>query len=168
MYIVNNCEENDHWCQWFPRCQSTIRQVWIDDLKSNTSGILQPRANDVNPWTKTKKLSIEACKLLGTEVVSRLDFLDNDLKLTRTNPSKEGHNESHIDETKPVIRDWFDGTTEHKLTQRVDNIAEVDIGFYFFSWTLKARHETWQHWLMRMDQDKITTLNSITFFEGVE
>ena len=53
------------------------------------------------------------------------------MKSTGTNPSKEGHDESHIDDTKPVIRDWFDGTTEHKLTQKVDNIAEVDTGFYF-------------------------------------
>ena len=67
MYIVNKCEENHHWCQWFPRCLSTNRQVWMNDLKSNTSGILHSRANDVNPWTKTKKLAIEACKLLGTE-----------------------------------------------------------------------------------------------------
>ena len=50
------------------------------------------------------------------------------MKSTGTNPSKEGHDKSHIDDTKPVIRDWFDGTTEHKLTQRVDNIAEVDTG----------------------------------------
>ena len=49
------------------------RQVRIDDMKSNTGRILYPRADDVNPWTKTKKLSIEACKLLGTEVVSRLN-----------------------------------------------------------------------------------------------
>jgi hypothetical protein len=73
MYTVNKCEENHHWCQWFPRCLSTIRQVWINDLKSNTGGILHSRANDVNPWTKTKKLAIEACKLLGTGVVSRFD-----------------------------------------------------------------------------------------------
>ena len=72
MYTVNKCEENHHWCQWFPRCLSTIRQVWINDLKSNTGGILHSRANDVNPWTKTKKLAIEACNLLGTKVVSRL------------------------------------------------------------------------------------------------
>ena len=41
------------------------------------------------------------------------------MKSTGTNPSKEGHDESHIDDTKPVIRDWFDGTIEHKLTQRL-------------------------------------------------
>ena len=41
------------------------------------------------------------------------------MKSTGTNPSKEGHDRSHIDDTKPVIRDWFDGTTEHKLTQRL-------------------------------------------------
>ena len=45
---------------------------------------------------------------------------------------KEGHDKSHIDDTKLVIRDWFDGTTEHKLTQQVDNIAEVDTRFYLF------------------------------------
>ena len=39
----------------------------MNDLESNTDGILHSRANDVNPWTKTKKLAIEACKLLGTE-----------------------------------------------------------------------------------------------------
>ena len=51
------------------------------------------------------------------------------MKSTGTNPSEEGHDESHIDDTKPVIRDWFDGTTEYKLTQKVDNIGKVDIGF---------------------------------------
>ena len=50
------------------------------------------------------------------------------MKSTGTNPSKEGHDKSHIDNTKPVIRDWFDRIIEHKLTQKVDNIAEVDTG----------------------------------------
>ena len=51
------------------------------------------------------------------------------MKSTGTNPSKEGHNESHIDDTKPVIRDWFGRIIEHKLTHKVDNIAEVDTGY---------------------------------------
>ena len=45
----------------------------MNDLESNTGGILHSRVNDVDPWTKTKKLAIEACKLLGTGVVSRFD-----------------------------------------------------------------------------------------------
>ena len=53
------------------------------------------------------------------------------MKSTGTNPSKEGHDKSHIDDTKLVIRGWFDRTTEHKLTQRVDNIAEVDTVYNF-------------------------------------
>ena len=51
------------------------------------------------------------------------------MKSTGTNPSKEGHDKSHIDDAKPVIRDWFDRITEHKLTHKVDNIAEVDTGY---------------------------------------
>jgi len=41
------------------------------------------------------------------------------LKSTGTNPSKEGHDKSHIDDTKPVIRDWFGRMIEHKLTHRL-------------------------------------------------
>ena len=41
------------------------------------------------------------------------------MKSTGTNPSKEGHDESHIDDTKLFIIDWFDGTIEQKLTQRL-------------------------------------------------
>ena len=54
------------------------------------------------------------------------------MESTGTNPSKEDHDESHIDDTKPVIRDWFDGTIEHKLTQRLKILQRL-IQDYNFS-----------------------------------
>ena len=53
------------------------------------------------------------------------------MKSTGTNPSKEGHDESHIDNMKPVIRDWFDGTTEHKLTQRLTILQRLTQDYNF-------------------------------------
>jgi len=53
------------------------------------------------------------------------------LKSTGTNPSKEGHNESHIDDTKPVIRDWFDRIIEHKLTHRLTILQRLTKDYKF-------------------------------------
>ena len=53
------------------------------------------------------------------------------MKSTGTNPSKEGHDESHIDDTKLVIRDWFGRMIEHKLTHRLTILQRLTQDYNF-------------------------------------
>lgn len=45
---------------------STLQRVWMDELKSNTRGIIWSEVYDVNPLPNARKPTIEACRSQGT------------------------------------------------------------------------------------------------------
>jgi len=45
---------------------STIQRMWINELKSNTHGIIQSEVNDVNLFSEVRRHTIEACRSQGT------------------------------------------------------------------------------------------------------
>ena len=53
------------------------------------------------------------------------------MKSTGTNLTKEGNDESHIDDTKLDIRDWIGETIEHKLTQRLTILQRLTQDYNF-------------------------------------
>ena len=60
----------------------TIRDVWINELVSNTHGIIRSKVNDANLTSNTKNLPLRHAGSKAPEGSPYINFLDNELKST--------------------------------------------------------------------------------------
>ena len=83
------------------------------------------------------------------------------LKSTRIDSSKEGHDVSHIDDTKPIMRliwwnNWTQIDTGFQGLTMLQRLNQVITSLeHWMAWQV-----TWQHWLNEIRPRKIVTLNS--------
>jgi hypothetical protein len=80
----------------------------MDELKSNIHGIIRSEVNDVNLLLDVRRPAIEACRSQSTNWFLSLVLLDNVLKSTGIDSSKEGLDVSPINDMKQTQRcNWW-------------------------------------------------------------
>jgi hypothetical protein len=76
----------------------------MDEMKLNIRGIIRSEVNDVNPLSDMRRPTIEACRSQSTNWFLSLVSLDNVLKSTGIDSSKEGLDVSPINDMKQTQR----------------------------------------------------------------
>lgn len=120
------------------KVQQQNLRVWITKLKLNTHRIIRSKVSDVSLSSNAKNLPLKHASSKVLKGSFNTIFLDNELESTRSDPSKEGHNVSHIIDTKHrilvlkrVTKDWCrEGQSSYKWFEFSD---------WDFSWTYQQQ-----------------------------